>query len=329
MFEAATAIRQRRPPAQCPRGLNRQGSLSVALMPLQVEFRQPCGVGLYGGFAGDTPPSKARRGTRRRCQSPVARPPGSFDRRRPHATGWRLASGAPGFRKAPWTWFNQVPRNPLPRHNQRGETPKICDVHGGRSFNACSAAPTCRPDSTARDTTENTVEANGMQELSTDRWHNEIDDMGTGLTRNTTRLLEGLLVSGVEFAPAQNYYIVVNHGQSAMNKRAGEAAPTWVLWQDAETRYLRSKKRWLNTGGRPATLKFDGRKYVGGVGSHLPLTWILKFPPEEWHLHDEASSRLDLLVDEIPPHWVDTPLGTSPLPMALGASGLLPIDWLR
>ena len=73
-----------------------------------------------------------------------------------------------------------------------------------------------------------------MQELSTDKWHNRFDEIGTGLTRNTPRLIEGLLNAGVEFAPARNYYIARNHGQSLMNRRAGEVAPTWELWQDAE-----------------------------------------------------------------------------------------------
>ena len=125
-----------------------------------------------------------------------------------------------------------------------------------------------------------------------------------GMTANTRKLLTGLLDMGVEFVePAWNYRISRNYGQGMMNKAAGEAAPTWELKQDMESYYSPSTKRWRHGGGKYPKLRFEGRDYALGIGSSLPLTWILKFGPKKWQLTSETGYQLVLLVDQLPPSW--------------------------
>lgn len=135
------------------------------------------------------------------------------------------------------------------------------------------------------------------------------------LTENTRRLVRKLLDMGVEFTgqsatmynrytdrsrePLQTLFILRNHGQGMMNKAAGEAAPTWHLAANAAHRLGRVDS-W--SGGYPL-LRYNGREYIG-VNSHMPLTWIVRQPLEDWNLsRAEVSDALEVLVRDNPPHW--------------------------
>ena len=123
-----------------------------------------------------------------------------------------------------------------------------------------------------------------------------------GLTRNTERLLRGLVAMGAELGDAKNFYIVRYPGQPAMNRAAGEIGMTWQMFQDGESFYMPRKRRWLHHGGRHPTVRFEGREYHS-LGSYQPLTWILKHPSSEWQLWPVSESQLHLLVDADPPGW--------------------------
>ena len=118
-----------------------------------------------------------------------------------------------------------------------------------------------------------------------------------GLSRNTQRLLKGLVARGA-VPHGASFHIVRDHGQPMMNKAAGEAAPTWMLHSDP----LHMMGRVVRAGG-PATVVYEGRRYEG-VQSHMPLTWILKHPAGAWDLglHEDGRA-LEILVDELPPSW--------------------------
>ena len=123
-----------------------------------------------------------------------------------------------------------------------------------------------------------------------------------GLTENTRRLLKGLLARGVTFPSAVNYCIVRDSGQGMMNKAAGEAAPTWYLKQDVYSLYRPNKARWRNWGGTNPKVTLDDREYLFGVASHVPLTFILKHPPDQWQFQGRFGV-LRVTVGKLPPHW--------------------------
>lgn len=110
--------------------------------------------------------------------------------------------------------------------------------------------------------------------------------------------MEGLVSRGVTLPPATGYYISRNRGQGMMNKAAGEIAPTWHLMKDGLMRFGQ-----LVSSGNTPLVRYEGREYRG-VGSYMPLTWILKHPPAEWELGPGEDDRmLEVLVNKLPPHW--------------------------
>ena len=121
------------------------------------------------------------------------------------------------------------------------------------------------------------------------------------LTRNTRKLVKGLLARGVEFSPVENLYIHRFHGQGMMNKAAGEIAPTWELAADG----LRRHHRVIGLSAERPELTFEGNVYEG-AGSSLPLGWILTHDPKHWNLQRQAvdfSQLLEIDVAGIPPWW--------------------------
>ena len=95
-----------------------------------------------------------------------------------------------------------------------------------------------------------------------------------GLTRNTRRLLDGLVRRGVSFdRHYDNFYVGRNLGQGMMNKAAGEAAPTWYLMADGLLRHGE-----VVVSGEVPTAIYEGKSYHG-VDSHMPLTWIGSIEP--------------------------------------------------
>lgn len=121
------------------------------------------------------------------------------------------------------------------------------------------------------------------------------------MARNVDKLLAGLLARGYRpaFCGADGASIGVNRGQARMNKAAGEAAPTWFLADHA---------------GHPLKMArvSDGehlvvRQYALEFCSHVPLTWLLKFPPDEWEVDDKNFiDVLQIRIDppELPPSWI-------------------------
>ena len=114
----------------------------------------------------------------------------------------------------------------------------------------------------------------------------------TGLTRNTQRLLDGLLRIGVEIDGFTAFAVIRDHGQPMMNKAASEYAPTWSLHDNVS----HSMGRRMGVG-RLARVKAHGRTYEG-VESDTALTTILKCPPEHWELS---------LADNGHSLWIDVP----------------------
>ena len=95
-------------------------------------------------------------------------------------------------------------------------------------------------------------------------------------------------------------FIQRDRGQGMMNKATGEIAPTWHLAANAAHRLGRFHS-W--SGGEYPLLQYDGIEYTG-VSSHMPLTWILRQPLQDWSFsRAEASEALDVAVRENPPHW--------------------------
>ena len=130
----------------------------------------------------------------------------------------------------------------------------------------------------------------------------EVEERGEivqrGLSRNTRRLLCGLVSRGV-IPHGASFHIARNYGQAMMNKAAGEMAPTWMLYADP----WHTLGRRLH-GGSPAVVYQGGRRYEG-LQSHMPLTWILKQPSEAWNLGEHEDGRaLELVVSTLPSTWL-------------------------
>ena len=119
------------------------------------------------------------------------------------------------------------------------------------------------------------------------------------LTRNCRRLVRLLHGRGVEFEGDGTLFIRRNLGQGMMNRAGGTDAPTWELRTDAPANY---DDHILYPGRGPA-LTFDGSRYLG-LQSHMPLTWILRQPVEEWEIAPhEFTGGLLVTVKTLPPHW--------------------------
>lgn len=118
--------------------------------------------------------------------------------------------------------------------------------------------------------------------------------------RNVNRLLAGLLVRGYRpaFFGADGASIGVNRGQAGMNKAAGEAAPTWFL-ADHMGHPLRMAR---SSDGEHLVI----RQHTIEFCSHVPLTWLLKSPPNEWLIDDQNFmdvSQIRIDPPTLPPHW--------------------------
>jgi hypothetical protein len=101
------------------------------------------------------------------------------------------------------------------------------------------------------------------------------------------KLLEGLASLGYTVQDGEPR-LIRHLGQAMMNKAAGEAAPTWEVCD--------------------ATFAIRGEPllnhiYPMNIGSHHPLSWVLKFPPDQWSF-DTEFGRLHITAPNLPPHWV-------------------------
>jgi hypothetical protein len=87
-----------------------------------------------------------------------------------------------------------------------------------------------------------------------------------------------------------------------MNKAAGEAAPTWELRCDALYRGVRP----LPYGHDAPDVEFDGKKVANcEIGSHFPVTWLLRHKPETWEIywHLDLPNQLRVDAPKLPPNW--------------------------
>ena len=124
-------------------------------------------------------------------------------------------------------------------------------------------------------------------------------------SRNGQKVVKGLMALGVGFPDdILNLYIWQRRGQAQQNIAAGEAANTWVLYRDGGNRYNPLRKRWTRMrGGEPVHVSYEGEQYHE-VGSHFPLTYIVKQPLDCWVLYGEFGYRgiLSIWVP-LPPGW--------------------------
>ena len=119
------------------------------------------------------------------------------------------------------------------------------------------------------------------------------------MTRNAERLVARLKKHGVVVHPLGNTAIFRDQRQEALNRNAGEHAPTWVLRTDV---LHRSGRTW--DGGRAPAFDFEGERFDDfDICSHLPVTHLLRLSDDQWELQLEPR-RARLFVDGPPPaHW--------------------------
>lgn len=122
-----------------------------------------------------------------------------------------------------------------------------------------------------------------------------------GTSRNCRKIVKGLSGLGVEFhcdAPIITLHIDRDYGQACLNRNAGEAAPTWDIRANA---FYHMGRRISN--GEQVTVSFDGWEYEF-VGSHLPVSHIVRFKPDTWQLSGDDGFFLRVDAPEIPKEWM-------------------------
>lgn len=116
---------------------------------------------------------------------------------------------------------------------------------------------------------------------------------------NAHRLLAGLLTRGYRptYFGADGVSIGRNLGQARMNIAAGEAAPTWFLADDRGITLKMSRADGAPMARHGSPIQFC---------SHVPLKWLLKFPPSEWEIDDENfldAYQIRIDPPRLPPNW--------------------------
>lgn len=124
-----------------------------------------------------------------------------------------------------------------------------------------------------------------------------------GLTRSTRTLMRKLVQLGVTFPEDGSAYAIYRDRQQPhLNKRAGEAAPTWYLRCNIGHHGLMGGEAWITSWGHEAPAVYASER-LRGVASDIPLTWILKQPIEQWSVGKNGENGY-LWIDtrELPPH---------------------------
>lgn len=120
--------------------------------------------------------------------------------------------------------------------------------------------------------------------------------------RNSEKLVAGLRKRGVVL-PQAEFYIYRRLGQPMMNKKAGEAASTWILMCDALRHSISGR---IVKHGHYPDITFEGRTDRNvELGSHHPLLFILGQNPEKWDIGwcDIIRKRFVIYGDGLPPSW--------------------------
>ena len=107
----------------------------------------------------------------------------------------------------------------------------------------------------------------------------------------------------------ENLFIQRFHGQGMMNKAFGECAFTWLLEANGMKGRRRRSNWYGGEGSRNPMIVLPGEEIEGWrlesreVGSHLPLTWILRHKPAEWDVGHSDGYGLMIDASGIPDHW--------------------------
>lgn len=119
---------------------------------------------------------------------------------------------------------------------------------------------------------------------------------------NAQKLIDGLEANGY-IVHGASCHILRYHGQGMMNKAAGEAAPTWKLlanpmWRLGEV---------IRNGQQP-TVRLPSGKVISNVdiGSHLPLTYIIRHKPSLWDVDYKnyyGMEEIRIYVPDLPESW--------------------------
>ena len=117
-------------------------------------------------------------------------------------------------------------------------------------------------------------------------------------SENARKLILGLEERGYELLMADNYYVFQHQGAAQRNKASGMDAPTWELRADGGF-YM---DRVVVTGRRPRVQSDLGRSFTG-VGSHMPLGWVVRQPVDQWEFDVDLDDMLRVTVSELPPNW--------------------------
>jgi hypothetical protein len=117
---------------------------------------------------------------------------------------------------------------------------------------------------------------------------------------NAQRLVKKLEKLGVIVYGA-SFHILRFQYQEHLNRRAGEAAPTWELLVEP----LRHFDKIVENGRVPTFDMPDGTRHTTEIYSHFPLTHILRTPIGEWDIGMDDCDRPRLWVGTkmLPTSW--------------------------
>lgn len=125
--------------------------------------------------------------------------------------------------------------------------------------------------------------------------------------RNADRLVRKLAKLGVTIKNADvfgsSFQIRHYKYQEYLNKRAGEAAPTWELLCDPFRSVVLGRTVVLQNGVTPTFTMPDGTQHTATIYSHYPLAHILKTPIKEWDIGIDEMDRLWVGTTMLPSTW--------------------------
>lgn len=122
------------------------------------------------------------------------------------------------------------------------------------------------------------------------------------MTRNARTLVKKLHTLGYTIR-GRYFHIYRYHGQSMMNKAAGEAAPTWELLVDPLYNIITGK---IVDNGMKPTVHFPDGTMISDleVCSHFPLMHILSQSLDEWEIdYQKDCNRLFITTKHLPLAW--------------------------
>ena len=132
---------------------------------------------------------------------------------------------------------------------------------------------------------------------------------------NARRLVNGLIECGCSFHfnfVPENLFINRFNGQGMMNKAFGECAFTWILEANGVRGRRKCHGHLGGLGSRNPRILLPGEDlddysdyFLSGreVGSHLPLTFILRSKPDKWEIQHVRDYGVTIDVPGLPEHW--------------------------